>query len=504
MTDISQNVLPPELEKKLSHCSRLPSLPSVALKIIDASKDPDIGLSEIAAIISGDPAISAKLLKIANSPLYSQRRTISNLREALTLLGFNAALTIALSFSLFTTLRHAQYSYENYWKRSILSAAIARLLGQQMGLSRLEDLFLAGLLQDIGILALESLSPSPYQQVNKDGIKHSERISLELNCLHTEHSYVGAWLLQSWNLPERIINAVLYSHSLNNHSAKQNTNLNRFHYCVSLSGNLADLWLEDMPDELIQSTKEAVQMFLGMDNNDINMLISNINSELQNISNLFEINLNDEIVRGQILDEAHEISLQRNLQIIKQAEENRRLIEGFETQVKNIKEESQQDHLTRIYNRKYIDRFLSEEFEHANINHWPLSLAFIDIDNFKEINDSYGHLAGDKVLTAIAEFFSSNIRQTDVLARYGGDEFILVLPGATSDIAEAMLSRLVSLLNKTLKIEFENKVIRTSVSIGLATHMDKHDFDTLKDFIRAADKALYKAKAAGRNCLATY
>jgi HD-like signal output (HDOD) protein len=100
---ISENIISlisPEVEDRLNSCTNLPSLPAVALRIIDASKDPDITLHEVSSIISRDPAIAAKLLKIANSPLYSQRRSLNNLREALTLLGVNASLTIALSFSL--------------------------------------------------------------------------------------------------------------------------------------------------------------------------------------------------------------------------------------------------------------------------------------------------------------------------------------------------------------------------------------------------------------------
>ena len=162
VNDIS-SLLTPELENALDSCTNLPSLPAVALKIIDAGKDPDVTLHQISAIISSDPAIqrssdpaiAAKLLKIANSPLYSQRRSLNNLREALTLLGFNASLTIALSFSLLQSFGSTNnVNHENYWRRSILAASIARILGSRLRVAKLEDLFLASLLQDIGILVI--------------------------------------------------------------------------------------------------------------------------------------------------------------------------------------------------------------------------------------------------------------------------------------------------------------------------------------------------------------
>ena len=157
--------LSPELQRILSSCTNLPTLPSVALRVIEASKDPDIGLHEVAEIINADPAIATKLLKIANSPMYSQRRAVNNLREALTLLGFNAALTIALSFSLYNSLNSSgsdKKSNENYWKRSILSAVIARLLGSRLGVIKLEELFLSALLQDIGILIFDCIKKPVY------------------------------------------------------------------------------------------------------------------------------------------------------------------------------------------------------------------------------------------------------------------------------------------------------------------------------------------------------
>ncbi len=500
-------LLPPDLEKQLAANTNLPSLPIIAVKIIEASKDPDISLRDVASIISADPAISAKLLKIANSPLYSQRRAINNLREALTLLGFNTALTIALSFSLFHSLKvkgHSKCNHDNYWKRSILSAEIARILGRRFKLSKLEDLFLVGLLQDIGILALENLTPPPYFNYDKICIKHTERINLERSTLKLEHSCVGAWLLNSWNFPQTIVNAVLHSHSLSNHIQVQDKTSSQFHLCLSFSGTLADMWLEENPNELFQSTLEAAALALNIDADEFSQLVADINKELLNISILFDVNFDDEIKQGQILEEAREVTLLRSIHFIKQTEHDQHQIEDIAEQVREITKENQLDYLTKVYNRKHFERLLEEEYENSNINRWPLSIAFIDIDNFKEINDTHGHLTGDKIITAIADFFSDNIRQTDILARYGGDEFILMLPGSTAQIAEEALSRLITLLTTSTQINIDGQTLTPTVSVGLASHMDINSFANAENFIRAADKALYKAKAAGRNCLAVY
>ena len=504
---LSINLLPPELQKNLKDCVNLPTLPGVAIKIIELSKDPDATLSDVASIISIDPAISAKLLKLANSPIYSQRRSVTNLREALTLLGFNAALTIALSFSLFQSLNTSNgnaHISKNYWRRSILSASIARLLGIRLGIIKLEELFLTGLLQDIGILVLDSLKDSAYTIEGETSLKHSERIAAEMELMGTEHSIVGAWLLQSWKLPETLINAVMYSHSAYENIAELNGTDRNFYYCLNFSGVIADIWIDEAPGESMQSIMEAVKMFLGLDKSQFNDLLTDINQTLPEISKVFEINLVDEEARANVLDEAREILLLRSVHFIKQSEEDRHNVENISKRVKKVEKINQFDHLTEVFNRRHFEQVLEEEYENSNVNQWPLSLALIDVDNFKLVNDTYGHLVGDEVLKFIARFFSENIRQTDVLARYGGDEFILLLPGSTLDIANTLLIRLFELFKKQPGIKTGNEELITTVSIGLASHIDINDFNNLNEFIKAADNALYKAKNSGRNCLATY
>jgi len=495
----------PELEKQINLCANLPSLPAVALNIIEASKDPDISLHEVSEIISSDPAISVKLLKVANSPLYSQRRSLNNLRETLTLLGFNASLTIALSFSLLQSLgSDNNITHENYWKRSILSASIARMLGIRLRVARLEDLFLASLLQDIGILVIQCIKNSPYPDDDSYNLKHDDCVKFEKEVLGVEHPVVGAWLMKSWNLPENLVNAVMFSHSLNRNDVEQNIAESHFHYCLHLSGSLADVWLNDDPSTILLSILDVAKRILKVDNDEFNQIIVEIDDALPEITSMFDISLVQDKNREHVLNEARELLLERSIHSIKQSEDDRRYIDSITDRVEQIEKESRLDHLTKVYNRQYIDHLLDVEYEESNINHWPLSVAFIDIDDFKSVNDDHGHLIGDEVLKFISTFFSDNIRQTDVLARYGGDEFILMLPGSTSEIAQGMIERLLNLYNEKSAIHENGSVIKTTVTIGLATHLDQHDFDSSKKLIQAADEAVYKAKAKGKNCLVVY
>ena len=450
-------VVPPKVAKILASCSSLPSLPSVVLKIIDASKDPDIGLAEVAEIIRVDAALSAKLLKIANSPLYSQRRKITNLKDSLSVLGLNAALTIALSFSLVKSLASsadAKYNYDSFWKRSILSASIARQLALRLAQPNLEDFFLAGLLQDIGILVLDcSNLDCP---ANACDSSHLSRIQCERNSLGIDHSDVGAWLLKSWNLPEKLYKAALCSHTLYTNPEKiQKEEI--FYRCIGLSGSLADIWFGKDREELLAQNLASAENLLHFNIENLNDFISEINETLPEFSLLFDMTIIEDQRREEILNEARNILMERQLNFLMQYDACKVQIESLTEKTRDIEDEANRDHLTGVYNRKYVERLLIEEFNKSSAERQPLSLAFIDIDDFKPINDTYGHLSGDRIIQDIASFFAANIRQTDTLARYGGDEFLLILPNTDADISTHLLNRLIADLQQLPATEIKGQ-----------------------------------------------
>ena len=105
--------------------------------------------------------------------------------------------------------------------------------------------------------------------------------------------------------------------------------------------------------------------------------------------------------------------------------------------------------MTGVYNRAYLDQVLAREFEHSTRHKWPLSVAFADLDNFKSINDRFGHQAGDRILQATARILRGNTRETDLIARYGGEEFVVVLPATDADTARSICERIVAAFQNT-------------------------------------------------------
>lgn len=155
------------------------------------------------------------------------------------------------------------------------------------------------------------------------------------------------------------------------------------------------------------------------------------------------------------------------------------------------------DYLTGLYNIRYFYHRLDEEFSRARRYNFPLSCLMIDLDHFKDINDRYGHRAGDSVLREVARLMKSHTRKSDVLARYGGEEFIMLLPETHEKGAIAKAEQLRSSISK-LRFKSLTNGRAVTVSIGVATYPDVTVNDT-DDLITYADNALYKAKTSGRN-----
>ncbi|RJO67675.1 MAG: diguanylate cyclase [Myxococcales bacterium] len=158
------------------------------------------------------------------------------------------------------------------------------------------------------------------------------------------------------------------------------------------------------------------------------------------------------------------------------------------------------DYLTQVYNRRHFMELLDLEFSRSNRYKYDLSLILFDIDNFKSVNDTYGHLQGDKVLVEVARLVKSVIRSHDVFARYGGEEFVILLPQTSAGGALLVAEKIREQSERRDYEGLSNR--RITLSLGVATHDAGHYADA-SALIHAVDDALYEAKKAGKNRVAT-
>jgi len=153
------------------------------------------------------------------------------------------------------------------------------------------------------------------------------------------------------------------------------------------------------------------------------------------------------------------------------------------------------DGLTGLLNHTTIRENLAQEINRAGRNNQPLAVAMLDIDQFKNVNDTYGHATGDKVLRSLAQMLSLRLRHTDLIGRYGGEEFLILLPNTTQTEAANLMDELRDAFSQVVHISHEEE-FRVTFSCGVAAYPQQSELATLSE---AADRALYEAKRQGRN-----
>jgi diguanylate cyclase (GGDEF)-like protein len=164
------------------------------------------------------------------------------------------------------------------------------------------------------------------------------------------------------------------------------------------------------------------------------------------------------------------------------------------------------DDLTRLYNRRYFFERFNQELERAKRYQRPLSCIILDIDYFKRVNDTYGHLTGDQVLTDIARILQNNCRQSDLAGRYGGEELIVLLPETESAGAMIIAERIRERIEQHQSVGGKGEIIQVTVSLGVAslTGPELEKIDQNERIIQYADDALLRAKKDGRNRIERY
>ncbi len=482
--------LPKSLELQLKACRTLPSMPAVVLQVLDICQDEDVSIGQVSKVLIRDPALSGKILRVANSPFYGVRSQITTLERAVTIMGINATLSLALSFSLVRGLRNGKgsgFDHHSFWLRCIIIAAASRIIGIWANLASRDELFLAGLLQDIGMLVLSEAIPEKYGNIiSRSKGDHAVLAEIEKAEFGCDHAAISAWLLKRWNLPLNLQLAAAASHGATVGEEK----LPISSQCVLLASYIAAIWTQPDTVEATTVARDRANEIMQMSPEQFEDILNDIARVLPELTENLEINIGGEEFIERVMDQARcalvELSLHAN-----------RMIHEIEIQAKR-------DELTSLANRAYLNEILPQQFNAARERGRPFSVLFIDIDRFKSINDTYGHQGGDSVLVSVARVLRSCTREFDIVARYGGDEFVILLAN-TNEKATLNLSRRIqeAVMARPHMME-DRKKIAVTISVGCATFSADHAFQSSNEIIEAADRCLYVAKTTGRNRVVSF
>ena len=254
---------------------------------------------------------------------------------------------------------------------------------------------------------------------------------------------------------------------------------------------------EDEFKEIIDLLTKAMAV-VDHDNQVYNEKIYKQSEKLEKITLLDDIKK----IKNELIIEVENIRKavrEKELRDSEKLEKLSKKVNSLNVELEKAKEESVKDGLTGIYNRKAFDGYIRKLVERNTVTKTPFSILLLDIDDFKKINDNFGHQTGDRVLVATAYKCREFIRSDDFLARYGGEEFVVVLPGASLRNAVKkgkLIRKEIAKARYALEEGKEDTIISITVSIGVSTHRKG---DTVATVIERADKALYAAKEAGKN-----
>jgi diguanylate cyclase (GGDEF)-like protein len=481
------------LQTIMDKFDHLPSMPGVAIKLLEAIQKPDPDLREIAGFISSDAALSAKVLKIINSPFYGLVSRITTIDQAIRLLGLNTVKNLSLSLILkanFLKKGPGSFNLACFWKESLVGAIATKMMTEQLKIKRAEDAFYLGLLENIGALTLAYLNPLQYATVQSDIQKHQlSPQEAENRVFGFDHADVGALLTKSWGLPDTFHVPIQHHHGARLPEGSGNDVRVR-----TAILHLSSLYIDLINGANMTEVLGRITHFIGVYGFQDSLDAANVGKELirqaKDLCPIFDVQFKDESELQRLLESARQELLSGSMQMVSD-------MIGKNSELESLRQQASKDALTQLHNHKAFCDALNQEIKRSARYRNHLSLVFADIDYFKQVNDGFGHLAGDQVLRAVARALKKGLRDCDFVARYGGEEFAVILPETGIDDALRVAERMRKKI-KTLEVSCDGRPIRVTMSFGVAAYQQTNQ-GQFEQFVKLADDALYASKKQGRD-----
>lgn len=509
-------VLDSSILGKITEADNLPSLPAVALQVLRLIREEDVAVTEIAHTIEKDPALSAKILKVVNSPLFGMPNNVSSLPQAMVVLGLRTLKIMVLSFSMVNELgskRNDGFDHELFWKRSITTAVSSRLLAEKCDPGVREEAFAAGLLADLGILAAIECARAEYQPV-LDAYHQEERSlqAVEFEKLGVTHAEISAALLSGWKLPEDLTNAARHHHD--EEAPEVDANGHFLTRLVWAAAKVSDLFCNDIPlgdlpavkDTIAQALNGAIKSGgMSISSEDLDTILDQVDQHVRQTAEQISLEIGAttsyEELRAAAMAQLAQLSMSAELDLAeasRKAAEAQQEIVTLSGEKEALAHTALTDELTQLHNRKAFNDHIERSLRQSTQTGHPLGLVMLDLDHFKSFNDTYGHLFGDEVLKVVGETLKKFEDDVRFAARYGGEEFAVVCSNSTLKDLAATAEEIREQI-EAIELHYGSKLVQITASVGAAQADPANGEIVAEELIHKADCCLMNAKQAGRN-----
>ena len=477
------------------HPGQKPEMVSTsAAQIVQLALREDISLNELAQLATGDPAFTLRVLAFVNSPAVGMRRRVDDVNQATNLLGVRGMRTLALSL-LISGLGPTSEGSEALLGNCLRRAFFARELALLKQVKDPNPYFTAGLLLDAGLLA--SAKRDLEQATYIASAPADCRVVHERVAGFTPHPELGAEIASGYRLGDEMVHAIARHHDL----ALPAEDLARVAWATERCAGI----FEGGDIGQRRLTAQAALTAIGIPDKELEALVAKVPSMVTEFAAVLERKVGDQFDIANLESRAQERLVELNEHYEGLVRTLEALLEKKDTLEKELRAANERlehlastDVLTSVSNRRAIDAALQRDIARADRDKAPLSIILIDIDHFKTVNDTWGHLTGDAVLTFIGQLLSRTLRTSDVAGRWGGEEFLCILPSTDAPGATVVAERLRAELQKCA-VTGPSGPVQVTASFGIAMVRGPECRSCLEDLLKRADTALYAAKEQGRN-----
>lgn len=455
-------------------------------------------LTRVRDAIRSCPTLTARVLGVINSAAFGVSRQISSVERAVTLLGPNRARAVAMAYGLRMLTESSSLPREiadSLWANSLQKAIAARKFCELTDPQQADDAYSMALIQDIGLPMLISVNPDVFTEQAFISNSHSNWCAWEKKQFGFDHTAVGLGLLREWHASRKLQTSILNHHDspTRNTNGDEATPLDWGVFMASLLPHLNEEpdprcmeWLQNLHARFLAKTYPTLDRFLV-----------SVAEEARTLYNNYPKIESTDVILRKLTAQVTTTAINHTAKLCRLEKDVDQTKQGLN----DLKFQAFTDPLTKVLNRRGFTQLAERRLEMASVQGSGVCCMLIDLDDFKKVNDTHGHDAGDLLLKGLARVFRKKLGPNDLIGRLGGDEFAVLIAGIDRARAYGLSQKIAdSVEGKEVRLR-DDLTIRSYFTVGsIYTDICLDDL-TIDLLLTLADQAMYQRKKNGKHGL---